>query len=393
MLSFFTNKKEREKVLEYDMTVNDITFKIKEEQTNTNNYITITQDDYEITYELAKKKNTYQVQNIEYEKNDDYICIYPILKTNENINIYCRKDDVIYTYEDFLKEFDVENKQEENFPSYKKVEYIDDQTETLKKDSLVIYRNNLEKNHYLAVEGYKGLYLINTNDVYKKIELFNNDSYKKELTYFNSKKYITADYNQSYSFNEFYVIDITNGKESKIISDTKLELDAYFMGSVGSKVYMYEKDTKKQYSINLKNNSISTTGNQEKGIQIYENGEFKNTNSYDAYNTKLTFNEYKITDEIFQEYDRVDQIEDTYYLYQKAENSYKVYKSYKKDLNTKIYLFETTNIENIVYQDDYIYYINKQDICYYKKDLGIKTIVTYKELEYNKTLKFGLYIS
>jgi hypothetical protein len=165
------------------------------------------------------------------------------------------------------------------------------------------------------------------------------------------------------------------------------------MGSVGSKVYMYEKDTKKQYSINLKNNSISTTGNQEKGIQIYENGEFKNTNSYDAYNTKLTFNEYKITDEIFQEYDRVDQIEDTYYLYQKVENSYKVYKSYKKDLNTKIYLFETTNIENIVYQDDYIYYINKQDICYYKKDLGIKTIVTYKELEYNKTLKFGLYIS
>lgn len=339
------------------------------------------------------KKRNYIIKDIKYMKGSNYTCIYPIFKDEKQYtDILCIKDNIIYQANS-INDKEVEEFKESLEKKYDESLYDNDLSETLKKESLIIYKNNIVKNHYLAIENYKGLYLVNKKENFKKIELFENDKYKKELSYFANGKYISADFNKEYSFNEFYLTDIKNGKYKKIISDNALSLDAYVMGNINNKVYIYDKNEKNQYTVDIKNSSISKVGNTASGIKIYEDSKLKDYSSYDAYNNKKLFNEYTSTD---LDYERVDKIGNilsgNYYVYEKCNDGYIAYEIPVQNTKSKTYLFKTTNIENIVYQKDYIYFINGDTIYYYRKNNGIKSLVTNKELDFNNTLKFGLKI-
>ena len=41
-------------------------------------------------------------------------------------------------------------------------------------------------------------------------------------------------------------------------------------GTIDDEVYLFDKTNKKQYRINLKNNTVSLSGNKSKGIEIYK---------------------------------------------------------------------------------------------------------------------------
>lgn len=394
-------------IVEYKIKSNDTKYEIKEiltyrEKNEENNYYFEIKDgnnlfNFQIFEDLEKKN--YVIKDIHSFKNNDYSCIYPIFKTEKQLtDILCIKDNIIYPYQSIKGQ----NKEIDDFKTglegvYSEKKYISNNTNTLKKESIIIYRDNLIKKHFLSLENYKGIYLVNTEDIYKKIELFMNDSYKKDISTFYLDKYITADYNQKYSFNEFYVLNIKNGKQEKILSNKALNLDGYIMGSLEDKIYIYDNSDKEQYSVNIKNNSISKVGNTSSGIKLYENNKWIDYSSYDAYENKVTFNEYKINDTKYSEYSRIDKIGNKasgyYYFYKKKGNKYVVYRASVQNDAVLTYLFETTNIENVIYDDNYIYYINGNDICYYRDDLYVKKVVTNKELEYNTSLKFGLYIS
>lgn len=393
--------------VEYTIKTSNVKLKVKEiytrnEKDERNNYYFEIKDSNDtFTLELFHdfKNRNYVIKDIKYLKTDNYTCIYPIFKTEEQLtDILCIKDHIIYPYQSIKgKDKEIDSFKDSLVEIYTEEQYQNDLTNDIKKEGNTFYRNNLLDKHYLALENYKGLYLFNKKDIYKKMELFKNDQYKKTITAFYENKYITADYNQDYTFNEFYVVDIKTLKQSKVISNQALSLDAYTMGVVENKVYIYDKSKKEQYTVDLKNNTISKVGNTSSGIKVYANGAWKDYSSYDAFENEKTFHEYKVEDEKFEHYDRVDKIGNNlsgyYYLYKKEKDIYKVYKVSVQNLKVRTFLFETTNIENIVYQNDYIYYINGNTINYYKEDTYIKTILMNKELEFNKNLKFGLFIS
>jgi hypothetical protein len=373
----------------------------KEKQEENNYYFEVKNKDNVFTFQIFEdmKKRNYVIKDIYSYEDSEYTCIYPIFKTEKQLtDILCMKDGIIYPYQSIKGQSEGVDQFKDNLNDmYSEEKYEEDTSNSLKKENLTIYRNNLLPKHYLSLENYKGIYLVNTKDIYKKIELFTNDSYKKEVAAFYLDKYITADYNQKYSFNEFSIVDIKSGKQEKIVSNTALNLDAYVMGTIDEKVYIYDKSNKEQYAINLKNNSISKIGNVSSGIQVYENGTWMDYSSYDAYNEKKTFREYQISDSKYDAYQRVDKVGNEksgyYYFYKKNNNTYDVYRASVQNDEVLTYLFQTTDIQNIIYQDHYIYYINGTDICYYHDDLYIRKVVTNTELEYNKSLKFGLYIS
>lgn len=394
-------------VVNYDLKAEDIKLEIKEvytrnEKNEENNYyFEIKDKNNTFTFQIFDdlKQRNYVIKEIAYLQGENYTCIYPTFKTKEQLtDILCMKNDIIYPYQTIKgTDEEVDSFKEALKEIYDEGKYQNDLSDTLKKESITIYRKNILSSHFLAVENYKGLYLINTKDIYKKVELLENDQYKKEVTTFYQDKYITADYNQMYTFNEFYVVDIKNGKQSKIISNTSLNLDAYVMGTIDSKVFVYDRSNKEQYSVNLKNNSISKVGNTSSGIQIYENKTWHDFSSYDAYKEKVLFHEYKIKDEKWSQYARVDkignQLSGYYYFYEKKNNKYRVYQAPIQNENSKTYLFDTTNLENIVYQEGFIYFMNGTDLCYYNNNTATRTILTNKEFEFNQTLKFGLFIS
>ena len=171
-----------------------------------------------------------------------------------------------------------------------------------------------------------------------------------------------------------------------------MNFDSYIMGVVENKTYVFDKNNKEQYTINLKNNTLNKVGNTKSGINYYVNGKLKTISSYDALNDKKTFNEYKIENEELNYY-RVDLVNEDYYIYEKDGDFYNVYKVPKENKNLKTYLFKTTDIEDIVYVENDIYFIYQNQINYYNEKTGLKTIIKNKELEYNKALKFNVYYS
>jgi len=384
--------------VEYTIKNGEVKLNVKEVYTKkekSNYYFEISDSNTIFNFQIFDnlKERNYVINEIKYLKANEYTCIYPIFKNKESLtDILCMKDSIIYPYQSIKGiNNNIDEFKESLKEYYSEEKYEDNLSNNLKKDGITIYRNNILDNHFLALENYKGISIINKKDINKKIELFENDQYKKEITGFYKSKYIAADYNQGYTFNKFYVVDIKTLKQDKIISNNTLNLDGYTMSTMEDKMYIYDKSNKEQYTVNLKNKSINKVGNASSGIKVYQNGKWNNYSSYDAYDKKTLFNSYKIKDKKYENYERVDKLDNYYYLYKKDGDLYHVYRLLLQNEKILTYLFDTTNIENIEYVDNYIYYLNKNEIKYYDNNY-IKTVLLNKELEFNDSLKFGIYI-
>ena len=55
----------------------------------------------------------------------------------------------------------------------------------------------------------------------------------------------------------------------------------------------------------------------------------------------------------------------------------------------RTYLFSTKNIDEIVYNDDYVVYMDGNLIKYYSDLTGSKKLAEYDEVSFNKSLKFS----
>ena len=56
-----------------------------------------------------------------------------------------------------------------------------------------------------------------------------------------------------------------------------------------------------------------------------------------------------------------------------------------------MYVFTTTNLDKIVYLNDYVYFTNGKNILYYNDLTGIKTIVTSLDFVTNEDSILGVY--
>lgn len=375
---------------EVEYSLNGEQLKVFEKKQKDYIYYEISDGKETFAFKTDKAKGNYLIKEIIYEKIDDYTCIYPIFKNSLTIDILCNKNKITYPYQTIKGKYKNIDNFKENIETYEDIKT--DIGENIKKDSITIYKDNIKSNAYIALESYKGLYLINKKDILKEIELFDKDIYKKELSTFYKNKYVVADYNKNYTFHEYYILDIKTGKKTTIANDEEMNFDSYIMGVVENKTYVFDKNNKEQYTINLKNNTLNKVGNTKSGINYYVNGKLKTISSYDALNDKKTFNEYKIENEELNYY-RVDLVNEDYYIYEKDGDFYNVYKVPKENKNLKTYLFKTTDIEDIVYVENDIYFIYQNQINYYNEKTGLKTIIKNKELEYNKALKFNVYYS
>lgn len=363
-----------------------------------NYYFTITINDTKFVFQtyknFSRKKKI--IKEIKYFKEDDYECILPILRNDELIS------DVVCKYKD--KYFHYNTIKGNNLELDKFVQKIDeyninnDLEKIASLNEVTVYSKLLD-NHYLFIQNYKGIYTINKNNknIIQDNKLFHQDVYKGIVSALCGKYFMIADYNKVYDFNEINVIDITNNKKSTVISNSSISLDSYIQGVVDDDIYLIDRSNKKQYKINIKNNKVLEIGNIKNNIKIYEKDKFVSKNIYNALNEELYFNYYRVSNKLNDiEYYRVDKVGNNlsgyYYMYEKKNNLYYVYRSNVQDTSYRIFLFNTDNIDNIIYSDDYIYYKDDVYIKYYHDETGEQTVIKNSELEFNNYLKFGLYI-
>lgn len=360
-------------------------FEIKEKldtKNNNNYYFEITGEKLNINFQIYKDYNKEEkiIKKLGYQKIDGYDCFLPVFKNKEILtDIMCLKESVI------TNAFTLNN--EEIINSFKKYgydenKYKDSDKEITISNTETLYKENIPQNNYLAEESYRGLTLYTSKD--SMINLFENDVYKKPISIFTDKYYIVADYNSEYTFKYFHLVNIINGEKKTIRSYDDISFDSYIMGAVDKDIYLFDKEARKQYKISIKYESVEEIGNKD-NIKYYD-GKWKKITLNEALNERH-FENNKAN---IKGYDKSDKIGDYYYLYKKEDNKYKVFRADIKNKKIKTYLFETTDLNSIIYVKDKVYFKNG-NIFYYYGNNKINKILKNTELEFNNDINIGVY--
>jgi len=334
-------------------------------------------EDFEITFDVDKNfnKSSKTLEDIKYFKNEK--CILPIFKKGEIIyDVMCKNDDTVYFAHALTQKIPVKN-----VKKYKSEHFLDNAS-SKNYEANKIYKSNIPDNHYLFVENYKGIILIN-NDI-NTIKLFNNDVYKKELSTVVGKYYLVANYNNDLTFKSFYLVNLVNGKQKEIRSVNPISFDSYIQGVVDGDVYLYDLDNKVQYKIDLETELVTkVAGNNN--IKYYD-GKWTTMTLKEALDKKV-FMPYNTTK--FSNYEKADKL-DKYYVYEKEGKYYNVYSISDSNKKQRTFLFKTSDLNSVTYLDGYIYF-KKDNSYYYYSPKGIRKLIENSEMNFNDTLKFGVY--
>ena len=376
----------------YEIKSEGTTFEVKEVSnftTNTNNYsYTVTVDEqtfwFEISHDYGKASQV--LIDIYYDK--DINCMLPIFKDDlVLLDVICMRDNIYQFYHN-IKGQNSDIDQFVSEISQYNISQFSDNAESSLIEQLNVYKDNLITNHYIGFNNYKGVYIVsgNINSSVYNISLFSNDVYKQDLGQFVNQYYVVPDYNQKHEFNEINVVDLVNLNIFNITSNRAISFDSYIQGVVDSKIYLYDKDNKIQYEIDPVN----------KAIVVYSTNEIK---YYDGSWTTMTVaeaNEEKkfitgTNDYIDSRFERIDKVGQYYYLYKKVGNKYEVYRMRVEDKQGLTYLFDTKAIDSVFYVNNYIYFVNGNIIQVYNDIFGVKNIIGYQELEFNKDINLYIY--
>lgn len=373
---------------------NDYTFKVYEKATFKlknrfdNYYFKVEVEDTTFTFQLFNgfSKHSRVIDDIKYFEVNNYKCILPIFETGIVMDALC-KDGNVYIYANTLDNSSL-NKKLNEVEGYKDKFNIKEDMLVLK--DMRVNKNALVQDHYIGINTYRGLRGISKNylSVYHDFDFFKKDVYNSKISTFNNQYYLVADYNSNYEFNTFYVVDLVKIHDSERKYHSTLSFDSYIQGVVDNKAYVYDKDSKKQYEIDLENDSFVEVGNASKGIKYY-NQEWTIISVKDANEGKLFVTDTKETNPNYAKLDKYGEEVGFYYLFEKSGNKYKVYRKNIQDDNLT-YLFTTDNL-NTFYYDNYVYYIDNNKLKVYSELTGTNTVLEYNELTFNKNIAYNVY--
>lgn len=315
-------------------------------------------------------------------KKDNLICLY---LPNTNTEIVCNDSKVVGTYQvfkDSLDEFvDILDKK-----GYKVIEQ--DSKNVKRLGNIKINTNNLLDNHYIYVYQYNGFYSINSND-YEKIKLFNKETYKNDFGVLVGKYYVIYDYDQNYDCNTLYVIDMVKNKVKTIKLKFNISKNSYINGIYDDELYIFDRDSVKQYKINPRKRSVEEIANKNKKAVIYEG--LKKV-YYDVYDLKKKDIYFKDQSYILKDimsntsFDYLEEINDCYY-YLSNDKMY----LYDSVLDKKKLLFTVHDISNILLREDSIYYIYNDGL--YRYHVGnLNKILTYEDFKFNNENRVQVYV-
>ncbi len=341
---------------------------------------------FEIFHDYGKASQV--LTDIHYDKNNN--CILPIFKDNlVLIDMICLNDNEYNFYHNIKGQ----NESLDNFVldiGQYNIEQFSDNASASLIEQLNVYKSNLISDHYIGFNNYKGVYVIsgNINSSVYNISLFNNDVYKQKLGQFIGQYYVVPDYNENYEFNKINVVDLVNLNTFVITSNNVISFDSYIQGVVDNKIYLYDKDSKIQYEIDPINKTIVVLSTNQ--IKYY-NGSWTTMTVAEANEEKKFITD--TNDYMDSQYERIDKVGNYYYLYKNVNNQYNVYRMRSEDQQSLIHLFSTKSIDSVFYVDNYIYFVNGNIIQVYNDIFGVRNIIDYQELEFNKDINLYIYSS
>ncbi len=340
---------------------------------------------------VSSKEKSKIVESVYGFSNDQYQCIYPVGNHLSKLDVLCQKDATIYPYQTMAGI----DKEVDSFVAtldsvgYDATAFMDRRSILKSVKGISIY-DNLIQNHRIGIENYKGIYLLDSKDLLREKQLFQKDVYQKSVALFYNNYYIVADYNEKYEFHEFSVINLSNQKVIKIVSNQAISFDSYIQGTLDNTVYLLDRTNKKQYKIDLSNKTVTKVGDIDSGVQIYDASKWETMTMYDVLKQNTYFTPYGLPEEI-EGYEHIDVTDDYYYGYQLVDGGYDVYRISKQMPTVRYYITTLKDRNQVTYLSDYLYFMNNGCIYYYHDTTGVRLVLQNPELTFNTGLQFGVY--
>ena len=370
------------KDINYTLNIDGNNIEIRESYNINNYYIEMKTKNNVYPFRIYIQSNDRKLIKSVYIFEDKNIeCILPLIDNKIYTDIMCYKDNTLYDYHNLIGQNEKLDEYVSNIQEYD-INLYKNEFDQIKIIGTTKYNRLTNFNKFISITTYKGLITDG-----KEINLFNKDIYNNKISTFIDKYYIVADYNNTYSFNYFYIVDITNGEIKKIKSKEDISYDSYIQGIVDNKIYLYDKDNENQYEIDIINNKINIVSNNNY-IKYYSNKKWEKMNKVKA-NKEIYF-DFNTLDNNFTSYDYVKEVENYYYLFKKDGISYKLYRVDKNNIDIYKFILDVP-VTNIFFNDDYLYYTYKNKLFYYSDQTGIKTLLENSELEFNDTIKYYIY--
>lgn len=336
------------------------------------------------------KKNDMVIKDIKYYVDQEYSCLLPVFNKGVVIDMLCKKENIYYDYNSIknknklLDEFVLSLKDIYDFSKFEdNLEKLDD------TGDISVYSNNLLNNHIIALNNYKGLYIV--KEASKRVfnvNLFEDDTYKRPLSALVGKTYISADYSDKYNIKKFFLVDIEYNDVDEINFYEGISYNSYIQGIVNNSIYLLNLDNNIQYEIDVVSKTIVEVGNKFNGYKIFKD-KFEIMNFDEVVPNKIKFNNFGIVDELFK---WGTEKSGYYYKFEKNGDKYKVYRTSIVDNEEYKFLFELKDIDRIFYVDDYVYFIDGEYLKYYHDEHGLRTLIKNSEFQFNDMLIFGIFV-
>lgn len=367
-------RKSNNNIIKYKIKYNNETYNILEKKNKDYSYYEISWNKYiypiNIFEKGIKKKS---IDKIYSYKDDTYSCILPSFNGVLLTDIMCYKNSIMYNYQQIKGKDDSLDKYVDSIDIYEN--FNNDELVENKYNNIITFYDSINKN--VSVSTYKGILLNN-----KEIKLFDMDVYSNKISSYINDYYITADYNFNYEFDKFYIVNLIDGEISTLKVKNPISFDTYIQGIVDNKLYLFDSENEIQYEIDPKGKKIEIVSNEY--IKYYSNKKWSKISVKQA-KKELVF-DYNSLDNIYNKYDKVYENDNYYYVI----SNHELYRIYKNNDQTKEYLMEIP-VDEITINDDYLYYVNDDGLYYYSDITGLKLVLTNKEFEFNKDIKYYIY--
>ena len=232
-------------VLKQILTFNSITYKLNidnnkiniKETYKDNYYIELTFNKKVYPFRIYKNLNKRKIIKDAFIYKDDSVeCVLPIIDNSLYTDMMCFKDDILYDYNSIKGEFINLDKYVESIDLYNSNNFDNTILDT-KIVGTVKYNTFDNFDKITAITTYNGLFING-----ESIELFEKDIYNNKLNAFIDGYYITADYESTYTFRYFYIVNLNTKEIRKLESKIEISYDSYIEGIVDDKLYIYDKD-------------------------------------------------------------------------------------------------------------------------------------------------------
>ena len=301
----------------------------------------IKNNDEEFTFVSDKEYSNKRkiVKRIDYIDNDTYYCLKPVIDDYE-FNYICYDGE----YKDEYVSGLITSEEE------KKIKTV---------DNIDVFNNEFD---YYVWNGYGITELLSE----KKYNFLDKEYYDNQLSITTSKYILFVDYEQTHTFDKFYIFDVTKKKIIEWNIKYEIDFDSYFMGVIDDYVYLFDRKNIVQYKINIDKRKIEVCSDSNGALYFDEKWDTKPIK-------ELKYKDYYMED---------------LYLYNYFVKNKKLYLNINNGIDI---LISNKEIKDIIYKDNekVFYLVDEMIYCY---QYGRREFALLKDFEWNFSYKNKIFI-